>query len=131
MVHGKATSLVGKNKGHPAVFPVALPAFFIKLLSPPSGLVVDPFAGSGTTGIAAMQLGRDCVLIDNNIKYCEIAYESMLSQNKKNEYLIEFLASGMPAPYNNKTRANVSAQLLLIKEHLRAYTNKRLERKHR
>jgi site-specific DNA-methyltransferase (adenine-specific) len=63
--------LVGKNKGHPAVFPVDLPLFFIKLLCPENGLVIDPFAGSGTTGIAALSLKRSCVLIDNNISYCE------------------------------------------------------------
>ncbi len=66
-------ALVGKNKGHPAVFPVDLPLFFIKLLCPEEGLVVDPFGGSGTTGIAALSLGRSCVLIDNNLKYCEEA----------------------------------------------------------
>ncbi len=65
--------LVGKNKGHPAVFPVDLPLFFINLLSPLGGLVVDPFGGSGTTGIAATAAGRRCVLIDNNPDYCELA----------------------------------------------------------
>ncbi|NJM42181.1 MAG: site-specific DNA-methyltransferase [Anaerolineae bacterium] len=61
--------LVGKNMGHPAVFPIELPAFFIKLLSPKGGLVVDPFGGSGTTGVAALQLGRNCILVDNNADY--------------------------------------------------------------
>jgi site-specific DNA-methyltransferase (adenine-specific)/site-specific DNA-methyltransferase (cytosine-N4-specific) len=65
--------LVGKNKGHPAVFPVDLPLFFIKLLCPPDGLVVDPFAGSGTTGIAAISQTRRCLLIDNNEAYCQLA----------------------------------------------------------
>lgn len=65
--------LVGKNRGHPAVFPVDLPLFFIKLLCPPDGLVVDPFAGSGTTGIAAISQARRCVLIDNNAGYCQTA----------------------------------------------------------
>jgi len=63
--------LVGKNKGHPAVFPVDLPLFFIKLLCPENGMVIDPFAGSGTTGIASLSLKRSCVLIDNNFAYCE------------------------------------------------------------
>jgi len=67
-------ALVGKNQGHPAVFPVDLPLFFIKLLCPEGGLVVDPFAGSGTTGIAAaLSLGRGSVLIDNNPTYCQEA----------------------------------------------------------
>lgn len=66
-------ALVGKNMGHPAVFPVDLPLFFINLLCPPDGLVVDPFGGSGTTGIAAMSAARRCILIDNNQTYCELA----------------------------------------------------------
>lgn len=66
-------ALVGKNKGHPAVFPVELPAFFIKLLSPPGGLVIDPFGGSGTTGIAALLNGRYSVILDNNPSYFDEA----------------------------------------------------------
>jgi site-specific DNA-methyltransferase (adenine-specific) len=66
-------AVVGKNKGHPAVFPVGLPEFFIKLLCPQDGFVVDPFGGSGTTGIAALNLNRRSVLIDNNPNYCREA----------------------------------------------------------
>jgi len=69
--------LVGVNKGHPAVFPPELPEFFIKLLSPANGLVIDPFAGSGTTGFAAMNLGRDCILIDNNKEYTKLAFKNL------------------------------------------------------
>jgi DNA modification methylase len=70
-------ALVGKNKGHPAVFPVDLPLFFIKLLSPENGFIVDPFGGSGTTGIAALSAGRRCVLIDNNEQYCKAAIKRL------------------------------------------------------
>ena len=66
-------ALVGKNRGHPAVFPADLPLFFINLLCPSDGLVVDPFAGSGTTGLAAISENRRCVLIDNNSAYCQLA----------------------------------------------------------
>ena len=69
--------LVGKNKGHPAVFPVELPAFFIRLLTPQDGLVIDPFGGSGTTAVAAFQEGRSCILIDNNPRYCRQAKERL------------------------------------------------------
>jgi DNA modification methylase len=70
-------ALVGRNKNHPAVFPVDLPLFFIKLLTPENGLVIDPFGGSGTTGIAALSVGRDCVLIDNNKQYCQEALKRL------------------------------------------------------
>jgi DNA modification methylase len=72
--------LVGKNKGHPAVFPIELPSFFIKLLCPPRGLVADPFAGSGTTGIAALRLHRNVLLIDNNSDYTRIAQERLVKE---------------------------------------------------
>jgi DNA modification methylase len=67
--------LVGKNKNHPAVFPVELPLFFIKLLSPPNGMVVDPFGGSGSTGIAAFQCGRNFIYLDNNERYYNAAFD--------------------------------------------------------
>ncbi len=65
--------VVGKNMGHPAVFPIDLPLFFIKLLCPEDGFIVDPFGGSGSTGVAASRLGRRCLLIDNNASYCQEA----------------------------------------------------------
>lgn len=72
--------LVGKNKGHPAVFPVELPMFFIKLMCPEGGLVLDPFAGSGTTGVAALQLHRNCLIIDNNAEYCIEAEKRIIEE---------------------------------------------------
>jgi site-specific DNA-methyltransferase (adenine-specific) len=75
-------ALVGKNKGHPAVFPVELPLFFIKLLCPEDGLVIDPFGGSGTTGIAALSLARECLLIDNNEDYCREAVKRLCEEGQ-------------------------------------------------
>ncbi len=46
------------QRPHPARFPAALPDFFIRLLTDEGDLVVDPFAGSNTTGAVAEQLGR-------------------------------------------------------------------------
>jgi len=44
--------------GHPAPGPVAIPDCFVRAFSDPGDLVADPFAGSGTTGVAAVRLGR-------------------------------------------------------------------------
>lgn len=88
--------LVGKNKGHPAVFPIDLPLFFIKLLCPQEGLVVDPFAGSGTTGIAALSANRRCVLIDNNPDYCQTALGRLRDEGRA---LDEELA---PVPFKKR-----------------------------
>lgn len=50
---------------HPARFPDALPEFFINLLTDPYDLVLDPFAGSNTTGSVAEKLQRKWIAIDN------------------------------------------------------------------
>ena len=44
--------------GHTAAMPEKLAEFFIKACSPAGGVVIDPFAGSGTTTLAARRLGR-------------------------------------------------------------------------
>ncbi|NKQ36573.1 MAG: site-specific DNA-methyltransferase [Chloroflexi bacterium] len=61
------------NRNHSATFPVALPSWFIKLFTLPGDVVLDPFLGSGTTAVAAKQLGRRYIGIDINPEYCEIA----------------------------------------------------------
>lgn len=63
------------NRNHSATFPVALPSWFIKLFTLPGDVVLDPFLGSGTTAVAAKQLGRRYIGIDINPEYCEIARE--------------------------------------------------------
>ncbi|MFN9630243.1 MAG: DNA-methyltransferase [Cyanobacteriota bacterium] len=51
-------------KIHPARFPSSLPEFFIKLLTDPGDLVLDPFAGSNTTGAVAEKMGMRWVAIE-------------------------------------------------------------------
>jgi len=59
--------------GHNAAFPVALAEQCILSGCPAGGTVLDPFAGSGTVGVAANGLGRNAVLIDLNPEYAELA----------------------------------------------------------
>jgi len=63
------------NKNHSATFPVDLPAWFIKLFTEVGDTVLDPFIGSGTTALAAIQLGRKYVGIDVNEMYIQLARE--------------------------------------------------------
>ncbi len=63
------------NKNHSATFPVDLPAWFIKLFTEAGDIVLDPFIGSGTTALAAIQLGRKYVGIDVSEVYVELARE--------------------------------------------------------
>lgn len=69
--------LIGKNMGHPAVFPTGLPEFFIKIFTSEDDYVLDPFAGSGSTGIAALQNNRNSVLIDNKEEYVQVIRERL------------------------------------------------------
>ena len=66
-----------RNLGHPAAFPVALPDFFVKLFTKEGDLVLDPFCGSGTTGVAAGNNLRDFLGVDISPKYLEIARKRM------------------------------------------------------
>ena len=61
------------NKGHGAVFPVELPSWFIKLFTDEGDTVLDPFLGSGTTGVAAHRLHRSFIGIDREPKFITIA----------------------------------------------------------
>jgi DNA modification methylase len=61
------------NQQHSAVFPVALPEWFIKLFTQPGDMILDPFNGSGTTCVAASRLERNYLGIDINQEYCELA----------------------------------------------------------
>lgn len=58
---------------HPAPFPIALPANIIRAWCPPTGVVLDPFGGSGTTAIAAAVNGRLGISIDLSQDYSETA----------------------------------------------------------
>lgn len=62
-----------KRVGHPAPFPINLPARLIRFYSYRGQTVLDPFAGSGTVGVACKMLGRHYVLIDNCKEFCELA----------------------------------------------------------
>lgn len=59
--------------GHPAPFPVELPRRLIQLYSFKGGIVLDPFAGSGSTCIAAFQCGRHVVAYEKNPGYAALA----------------------------------------------------------
>jgi modification methylase len=64
-----------RRVGHPAPFPVELAARVIKLYSYKGDIVLDPFCGSGTTCVAALQLGRHYLGFDIQENYCAISME--------------------------------------------------------
>lgn len=68
------------GNGHGAQFPLALPGRCISLSAPENGLVLDPFAGSGTTGLAAKRLGRRFIGFDVSPEYVETANAKIAGQ---------------------------------------------------
>lgn len=58
---------------HPTVKPVALMTYLCRLITPPGGTVLDPFAGSGSTGVAAIREGFAFLGIEKEAEYAEIA----------------------------------------------------------
>jgi site-specific DNA-methyltransferase (adenine-specific) len=58
---------------HPTVKPVALMRWLVRLVARPGDVVLDPFLGSGTTGIACAEESRDFIGIEREAEYVEIA----------------------------------------------------------
>lgn len=63
----------GEGNTHPTVKPTALMEWLVKLVTPEGGVVLDPFMGSGSTGVACANLGRYFVGIEREWQYMQIA----------------------------------------------------------
>ena len=55
-----------RDRVHPNEKPLGLPALFVEICTQPDGMVLDPFMGSGTTGVAAARLGRRFIGIEQD-----------------------------------------------------------------
>lgn len=62
----------GAGNTHPTVKPIALMRWIVRLVTPPGGIVLDPFAGSGTTGLAARAEGMSAILVEREPAYARI-----------------------------------------------------------
>lgn len=70
--HSPKLNIQSRNH-HPTVKPVDLMKYLCRLITPPGGLILDPFCGSGSTGVAAMREGFNFIGIELNQDYAEIA----------------------------------------------------------
>ena len=73
-----------RNVNHSAAFPVTLPTWFIKLFTKEGDIVLDPFIGSGTTAVAAIDLKRNFMGIENNIEYYKVAIKRIKDEKNIN-----------------------------------------------
>ena len=72
----------GDGNSHPTVKPTALMAYLCRLVTPPGGTVLDPFTGSGSTGVAAMREGLRFVGIEAQTAYLEIARQRIALEDQ-------------------------------------------------
>ena len=79
----------GHSKIHPAIFPEALAEKVIRYYSFKNDLILDPFGGTGTTGIAAMKLSRRFLMIENAQRYFNHMKDRFNRMNK-DELRIDF-----------------------------------------
>lgn len=67
------TGKVERGINHPAMYPVQIPEYFIKMCCPDNGIVLDPFMGSGTTAIACINTKRKYIGFEIDKEYYEIS----------------------------------------------------------
>jgi DNA modification methylase len=72
--------------GHQTQKPLALMETLVRLFSDPGELILDPFAGSGTTGVAAVRLGRRFLGWEMNPEYAEIARKRIAAAREQLEF---------------------------------------------
>ena len=71
----------GEGNNHPCVKPLSLIKYLVTLVTPPNGICLDPFEGSGTTFIACQELGFDHIGFEMNKDYCNIAEKRLNNKN--------------------------------------------------
>jgi DNA modification methylase len=82
------------HRTHPAVFPLELARRVVRYYSFKNDVVLDPFAGTGTTGRAAASLGRRFVLMENDPRYLRIIRQEMTSWSGVAAKDVRFLGDG-------------------------------------
>jgi DNA modification methylase len=80
-VEKRKPTIVGNS--HPTVKPIELMKYLVKLITPPGGIVLDPFNGSGSTGCAAVELGHEYIGCELDPKYIDISIKRIEAWNKK------------------------------------------------
>ncbi|MGV1944884.1 MULTISPECIES: DNA methyltransferase [unclassified Agrobacterium] len=98
--HGKAGKADRAGGNHPTVKPIALMQYLIRHITPPGGTVLDPFAGSGTTGEAAKREGMNCILMEAEPEYIEFL-EKRFDIAKPEFDFDDILGEAMPVKSTN------------------------------
>ena len=73
----------GERNIHPTTKPLSLMRYLVRLITPPVGLVLDPFLGSGTTAVACAAEGVRCVGIEREAAYMAIAHQRVTEATRQ------------------------------------------------
>ena len=68
---------LGQRNSHPTVKPVNLMSWLVRMVTPPGGIVLDPFLGSGSTAVAAVGCGFEWIGIERDPEYVAIAEQRL------------------------------------------------------
>jgi DNA modification methylase len=71
----------GEDNKHPCVKPIKIMTYLCRLITPPNGIILDPFMGSGSTGMAALKEGFSFIGVEKEKEYFEIAEKRIQSVN--------------------------------------------------
>ena len=77
----------GADKDHPTQKPVDLLQTLVRVAAPRGGLVVDPFCGSGSTGVACKREGRSFLGVERDTEYCEVARSRLRGESEQTDLL--------------------------------------------
>jgi len=84
-----------RQNTHPTVKPVKLMEYLITLVTPPNGIVLDPFMGSGTTAVACIKTNRKYIGFEISEEYCKIA-EKRISETTSNQIELPEIEHNVP-----------------------------------
>lgn len=108
--NGKAAKADRAGSKHPTVKPIALMRYLIRHITPPGGTVLDPFAGSGTTGVGAQLEAVNCILMEAEPEYVDFLRQRFGQAPTLDPELADLL--GEPLPMKS-TECDISIEELL------------------
>jgi site-specific DNA-methyltransferase (adenine-specific) len=85
----------GEGNNHPTVKPVSLIKYLVTLVTPPDGVCLDPFMGSGTTAVACIKTNRKYIGFELSEEYCKIA-EKRISETTSNQIDLPEIERNVP-----------------------------------
>lgn len=109
--HAKANKIDRAGSKHPTVKPIGLVEYLVRHITPPGGIVLDPFAGTGTTAEAARRQGFLCIVMESEPEYVDFLV-SRLNLDKKPDIGINsltefFSAKSVSSPAADRTNFNL------------------------